>query len=274
MAQFLKNLISNAANSVSEGIKKRVDDGTFNRMASDFGDDVSSLAAGMVSIVGMAEKAFGKLKDKASDVKTQMDERAEERRLKEEQREQQRAAEREAQLAAREQAAAEHKANGEADAEDGYKPGVTPLDDHIARLANLFWLDDGDIKCFGMARLTVQTALFFACCDGDYTKRERKCVEAFIDMFCTETQGIEIEDEDGVTHELRIRSVFDGVERPYTIDEIIQLTHRLVDDMSDSDRNDAINLIDYLAQEVVEADNREDTVTEDYYEQWRSEFMY
>ena len=69
MASFLEKLINNATNSMSEGIKKRVEDGTFNRMASDFGRDISSLGAGMVSIVNMAENAFGKLKGKVTDAK-------------------------------------------------------------------------------------------------------------------------------------------------------------------------------------------------------------
>ena len=64
-------MINNATNSVSEGIKKRVEDGTFNKMATDFGNDVKGLGAGMVSIVDMAEKAFGNLKAKVAKSKAE-----------------------------------------------------------------------------------------------------------------------------------------------------------------------------------------------------------
>lgn len=272
MGTFLKNLINNAANSVSEGIKKRIDDGTFNRMAENVGEGVNSLAAGMVSIVGMAEKAFGSLKDKAADMKTKYDERAERQQAEKEQRQREAAEERAAQLAAMEQERAERQAAG---TDDGYKYefGVTPIDDHIARLAELFDLTDEDVTLFGMARLTAIVGLFFANCDGNYTKRERDCVEAFEQMLIDESFANAVyEDEDGKERELYTSDLFDNIERPYTIGDIIEMTHRLVDDMSETDRKSALESIDYLASQIVEADVREDTNTEDYYEQWRREF--
>ena len=83
---FLQNLINNATNSVSEGIKKRVEDGTFNKMATDFGNDVKGLGAGMVSIVDMAEKAFGNLKAKVAKSKAEREQERAERRAAQEER--------------------------------------------------------------------------------------------------------------------------------------------------------------------------------------------
>lgn len=87
MASFLQNLINNATNSMSEGIKKRVDDGTFNRLASDFGRGINSLGAGMVNLVSKAEGVFGKLKDKVAEAKANREQERAERKAEQEDRE-------------------------------------------------------------------------------------------------------------------------------------------------------------------------------------------
>lgn len=270
MGNFLKNLINNAANSVTEGIKKRVDDGTFNRLASDFGNDVNSLAAGMVSIVGMAEKTFSKLKNKASDAKTHFDERAERLQAEKEQREHEAAEKRAAQLAAIEQEHARQQSDNNDD--DKYVPGVEPVDDYIARLANVFYLDDEDITCYGMTRLTLKVGLFFANCDGNYTARERQCIEDFKEMVAEHMSGFEMEDDNGQTLEFHPYDLFDDIDQPSTIADIIQMTHRLVDGMSADDRKSTLEALDYLASQIVEADVRDDETTEVYYDDWRREF--
>jgi len=271
MASFLEKLINNATNSMSEGIKKRVEDGTFNRMASDFGRDISSLGAGMVSIVNMAENAFGKLKGKVTDAKTKFEEHAERRQAEKEEREREYAEERARRLAALEQKRDEGQSNGDV-TDNSYVPGVTPVDDYFVRVAKLFELNDDEIKLYGLARLTVKTSLFFANCDGDYTKRERECVEDFKDMIAAEMVLYEVEDENGETIEFNSDVIFDNIEQAYTIDDIIRSTHRLVDDMSEDDRRNAIDSIDYLVSDIVKADKRNDTRTEDFYDLWRQEF--
>ena len=268
---FLQNLINNAATSMSEGIKKKIEDGTINRMASDFGKDINSLGAGMASIVSMAEGAFGKLKGKVTEAKTNFEERVERRQAEKEEREREYAEERARRLAAMEQERNEGQDNGEA-SDNGYLPGVTPVDDYFVRVAKLFELDDDEIKLYGLARLTVQASLFFANCDGDYTKRERECVEDFKDMIASEMVLFEVEDENGETLEFNSDVVFDNIEQVYTIDDIILSTHRLVDDMSEDDRRNAIDSIDYLVSQIIKADTRNDPRTEDFYDLWRREF--
>lgn len=267
---FLSNLINNAANSMSEGIKKRVEDGTFNRLASDFGRDINSLGAGMVSIVSMAENAFGKLKDKAADAKAGFEQLAAERQQADEER-----------RAAEEQERVERLAAMKAPSPEGETEGaqhsapsktVTPTDEQIARLAEVFDLNDEDVRMYSMVRLTVQTALFFANCDGDYTKKERSCVDAFKDMIYENFEEFVVEDENGDKHEFELEMLFDGIERRYTIDEIVTMTHRLVDGLSEDDRQTALESIDYLAKQIVEAEKRDDERTEFFYNKWRNEF--
>lgn len=265
MASFLQNLINNAANSMSEGIKRRVEDGTFNRMASDFGRDINSLGAGMVSIVSMAENAFGKLKGKVADAKTKHEERAAERQQAEEQRRQQDEQERSARLAQLEQEQTERQTTDDED--DGeWELGITPTDEFMERLGKAYEVEDEDLRLFCVARLTAQTALFFANCDGDYTDKERDCVENFKEMIFQNINNLGEGGWDAVD------SIFDEINRPYTIDDIITMTHRLVDSMDKDDRMSYLESIDYLASQIVEADVREDTNTEDCYEQWRREF--
>ncbi len=259
MGTFLKNLISNAANSVNEGIRKRIDDGSFNRMAENVGEGVNSLAAGMVSLVGMAENAFGKLKDKAVDMKTQYEERVESRQAEREQMEREAAEERAARLAAMEQGRAE----SQADSDDEYETAVKATDEYMARLAEVYELDDDDFTLLCMARLTTQAALFFANCDGDYTIRERECINDFKQMLLTELYSIDSEVLD---------LTFDKIDQPYTINDIIQMTHRLVDDMDEDNRRNTLESIDYLANKIVEADVRDDETTALFYDDWRREF--
>ena len=157
MASFLQNLINNATNSMSEGIKKRVDDGTFNRLASDFGRDINSLGAGMVNLVSKAEGVFGKLKDKVAEAKAKREQERAERKAEQEDRE--RKAE---QLRAERLAMIE---KGESEPSDDEEPYVAPIalpDDYMERLARDFDIqNEDDLHMLCLTRLTAQTALFF-----------------------------------------------------------------------------------------------------------------
>lgn len=267
---FLQNLINNATNSVSEGIKKRVEDGTFNKMATDFGNDVKGLGAGMVSIVDMAEKAFGNLKAKVAKSKAEREQERAERRAAQEERD--RKAE---QLRAERLAAMEQKRDSEcqpvssAEDEDGepYEIPIPVPDDFMERLARDFDIqEEGDLESLCLVRLTAQTALFFANVDGDYTEREHEAIERFKEMTCDYLDGM------GENAMDACEFVFDGIDRPCTINDIIAMTHRFTDSMDEKNRETILGCIDQIAAEVVEADTRDDMLTEDYYDQWRSEF--
>lgn len=278
MGNFLKNLITNAANSVNESIKKRVEDGTFNRMAADFGNDVNSLAAGMANLVGMAEQAFDKLKEKAADKASQNRETGEHYEAYEPREtdapQEPQAACVESETYQQPQPAYEPQGgytpsepfehDEELEPDPDYVPGVLPLDEVISTIAKEYQLDDYDIELYNMARMSMIAGLFFANCDGNYTKRERDCIEAFEDMLHDYIDG-----SDGDARNY----IFDNLERPYTIGEVIGLTHRLVDSMKyDDDKRQAKESVDYIISHVVEADVREDNRTEAYYAQWRREF--
>ncbi len=270
MASFLQNLINNATNSMSEGIKKRVDDGTFNRLASDFGRDINSLGAGMASIVDMAEKAFGNLKAKAAEAKAEREQERAERRAAQEERDRKAEQLRAERLAAMEQERdSECQPVSSAEDEDG-EPYETPIpvpDDFMERLARDFDIqDEGDLEALCLVRLTAQTALFFANVDGDYTEREHKAIECFKEMTCDYLDGMEENAMDACEF------VFDGVDRPCTINDIIAMTHRFTDGMDEKNREHVLACIDQIAAEVIEADTRDDTRTEDYYNMWRKEF--
>ena len=139
MASFLKNLINKATNSMSEGINKRVEDGTFNRLASNFGKGISNLGAGMVSIVSMAENAFGKVKDKVSKAKADREQERAERRAEKEERERKAEQLRAERLAMMEQ---EVVSSGQADDEDDYVAPIALSDDFMERLARIFDIED------------------------------------------------------------------------------------------------------------------------------------
>ncbi|MBP5497989.1 MAG: hypothetical protein J6X81_01275 [Muribaculaceae bacterium] len=261
---FLQNLISKAATNMSEGIQKRVNDGTFNRMAEGVGSGINNVATGMVSIVNMAEKAFGKLKDKAADVTADLKERVEKHKQEEADRQKEAEQQRAAQFAAMEPQQAGNI--------EELKPAAIPTDDYIARLAKTFRLSDEDIVLYGTARLTAQTALFFANCDGNYSDSELLCVENFREMINASLPDVVADDDNGNEFEFHVDELFEDINRPYTIEEIIGMTHRLVDNMDAESRQIALERIGDLANQIVNAEARPDMTTANYYAQWRSEF--
>lgn len=262
MASFLQNLINNATNSMSEGIKKRVDDGTFNRLASDFGRDINSLGAGMANLVSMAEGAFGKLKNKVSEAKANREQERAERKAEQEERE--RKAE---QLRAERLAMMEKDESEPSDDEDSYVAPIALTDEFMERLARDFDIQsEDDLHALCLTRLTAQTALFFANCDGDYTEQERQSIETFKEMVYEYLDGMEEGSADA------IEFLFDGIERPYTIHDIMVMTHRFTDGLDEKDRMETLESIDWLVSKIIEADRRDDMRTEDYYDQWRQEF--
>lgn len=146
--------------------------------------------------------------------------------------------------------------------------GMKVTDHFMARLAGRYEeFNDADLSLLCTARLAVQTGLFFACCDNDYTARERERVESYKEMVVDSVDGLTEEGWDALNH------VFDDIEQQYTIDDIIRMTHRLVDDMDSDDYKWTVECIDELIQAVIEADVRDETIEEDYYDQWRREFM-
>lgn len=211
------------------------------------------------------QTTFCKLKGKVADVKTGFEERSAKRKQEEQERQYQAEQERTEQLAAMERERAERQASGDGD-DDEWELGITPTDEFMERLGKAYEVEDEDLRLFCVARLTAQTALFFANCDGDYTDKERDCVENFKEMIFQNINNLGEGGWDAVD------SIFDEIDRPYTINDIITMTHRLVDAMDKDDRMSYLESIDYLASQIVEADVREDTNTEDYYEQWRREF--
>lgn len=270
MASFLQNLINNATNSMSEGIKKRVEDGTFNRLASDFGRDINSLGAGMASIVDMAEKAFGNLKAKAAEAKAEREQERAERRAAQEERDRKAEQLRAERLAAMEQERdSECQPVSSAEDEDG-EPYETPIpvpDDYMERLARDFDIqNEDDLHMLCLTRLTAQTALFFANCDGDYTEQESEQIDTFKEMVYEYLDGMEENSTDA------IEFLFDGIERPCTIHDIMAMTHRFTDEFDDKDRIGTLESIDWLVSKIIEANRRDDTRTEDYYNMWRKEF--
>ena len=247
---------------MSEGIKKRVDDGTFNRLASDFGKGIDSIGAGMVNLVGKAEGIFGKLKDKVAEAKANREQERAERQAEQEERER-----KVEQLRAERLAMIE---NGGPEPSDGEEPYVAPIalpDDYMERLARYFEIDnENDLHMLCLTRLTAQTALFFANCDGDYTEQEREQIETFKEMVYEYLDGMEENSTDA------IEFLFDGIERPCTIHDIMAMTHRFTDELDDKDRTGTLESIDWLVRKVLEANRRDDTRTEEYYNRWHSEF--
>ena len=261
----MKNLINNATNSMSEEIKKRVDDGTFNRLASDFGRDINSLGAGMVNLVSKAEGVFGKLKDRVAEAKANREQERAERKAEQEERERKAEQLRAERLAMMEQ---EAEASGQSDDdEDDYVAPIALTDDFMERLARDFDIqNEDDLHMLCLTRLTAQTALFFANCDGDYTEQESEEIETFKEMVYEYLDGMEENSTDA------IEFIFDGIERPCTIHDIMAMTHRFTDELDDKDRIGTLESIDWLVSKIIEANRRDDTRTEDYYNLWRKEF--
>ena len=50
------------------------------------------------------------------------------------------------------------------------------------------------------------------------------------------------------------------------------MTHRFTDELDDKDRIGTLESIDWLVSKIIEANRRDDTRTEDYYNMWRKEF--
>ena len=260
MASFLQNLINNATNSMSEGIKKRVDDGTFNRLASDFGRDINSLGAGMVNLVSIR---YEEQKKREAEIERQRQEEERRRRIAE-QEERERKAE---QLRAERLAMIEKEESEPSDDEEPYVAPIALPDDYMERLARDFDIqNEDDLHMLCLTRLTAQTALFFANCDGDYTEQESEEIETFKEMVYEYLDGMEENSTDA------IEFLFDGIERPCTIHDIMAMTHRFTDELDDKDRIGTLESIDWLVSKIIEANRRDDTQTEDYYNLWRKEF--
>ena len=273
----LKDFISNAASSANESIQKKIDDGTFNRMAAGVGKGIGKMAGGLVSLVGMAENAFGKLKDSVTG------QPAEGQEIPVGQPMPATAPAETPETPASEAAtapmpetpvaplAAAPATQPEPEADEDYQPGVTPLDEHLERLAREYELEDDEITLLGMARLSALTGLFFARCDGYCSPRENECVEDFKQLIYQNFYAV---DSDALDH------LFDDMDRILTIDEIVAMTHRLIDPMEAEDRAGVIEGVDHLIQEVIAAepepqnpDAPRSSAEQENYAIWWREFM-
>ena len=50
------------------------------------------------------------------------------------------------------------------------------------------------------------------------------------------------------------------------------MTHRFTDNLEDKDRKGTIESIDWLVSQIIEADERDDMRTEEFYKMWCKEF--
>ena len=242
MSSFLEKFIKNASESVNEGIKKRIENGTFNNMAEGVGKGVDKVAAGLLNVIGLAEKAFQKIKKPSAPEGEPTEAPTEASHLTSQ--------------------PTVIPASNEEDEE--YEPGKTPSDDFMEKLAKEYELDDFEIEHFGMARLMAQTGLFFAQSDGNYTPQERECIKNLERMF--------IDCTDDVNYDALYR-VFEGIDRPYTFEEIISMTHRLVDDITEKNRKIILDGISGFIREIVGKNPHEGTTESDFYQAWCREFM-
>ena len=266
MATFLEKLLKNASTSVSEGIQKRIDDGTFNRMAEGVGSGLSSVMGGMATVVGMAETAFAKLKEKATSNDDGREDFDPSRYY------QQPATE--PQPIVTEENGVPGVFDDELEAPQRHVVDISQVDNNfMERLIDKYDMEGDDYATYlESLRLTAQIGIFFAACDGNFTQREYECIERFKEMAVEYSDHCVYEDADGNERD-PMSEIFDEIDHPYTIDDIITLTHHLLDPMDEKQRKECLSYINELAQQVVEADYREDSLTDDYYEQWRSEFM-
>ena len=63
---------------------------------------------------------------------------------------------------------------------------------------------------------------------------------------------------DGVNRDA-LKHIFDNIEYPYTLDEILQMTHALVDGMEREERENVINNLDDFINQVMESGIQEGT---------------
>lgn len=259
--------MKNASTSVSEGIQKRIDDGTFNRMAEGMGKGLSSMMGGMATVVGMAETAFAKLKDKATSKETGRED------FNPSHYYQQPATEPQPVLM-EEPVRNVHGVEYESPQPQRLAVDISEVDNNfMQRLIEKYDLEGDNYATYlESIRLTAQIGIFFAACDGDFTQREFDCIKQFKEMTYDYCDRVDYEDVDG-NEGCPIDEIFDDIDYPYTIDDIIALTHHLIDPMGEKERRESLEYINELAQQVVEADDRDDTVTDDYYYRWRKEFM-
>ena len=64
----IEEFINKTVSNVNEGIKEKVEDGSFNRLGEGLSEGVSGIAEGMIDIIGKTKEAFGKLNEKANSI--------------------------------------------------------------------------------------------------------------------------------------------------------------------------------------------------------------
>ena len=61
----IEEFINRTAENVNNGIKEKIEDGSFNRLGEGLGEGVKEIADGVVTILGKAKETFSKLNEKA-----------------------------------------------------------------------------------------------------------------------------------------------------------------------------------------------------------------
>lgn len=64
----IEEFINRTAENVNNGIKEKIEDGSFNRLGEGLGEGVKEIAEGVVNIIGKAKETFGKLNEKAESI--------------------------------------------------------------------------------------------------------------------------------------------------------------------------------------------------------------
>lgn len=116
-------------------------------------------------------------------------------------------------------------------------------------------------KILDIIKLTAKTALFFAHCDGDYSKRERDFVEGYL-------AGIEQFGE--VPEEVKA-DVRDALKHQYELYPLLAETKELIDDFTLYEKAAVLHSIDEFVLQIIQADGEEMKKERDNYALWKRE---
>ena len=250
MASSIEDFINRTAASMNAGIKGKIEDGSFNRLGEGLSEGVNGIAAGMISFIDMAKGAFGKLNEKASSLgKSKQTSTPPQTPLQ-------------TPPPPPVQVAASTSIQTPPPPSVPVPPSILASDDFIANLAKEYGLGNDEMTLLCSARLMAQTGLFFANCDGNYSDREHQSIEDFKSMMIENVNGV---------NRYALRHCFDDIDRTYSLEEILSMTHRLVDNMQDEERKRVISSIDDFIIQVMAAESHEAGPEQAYYERWKQD---
>ena len=110
--------------------------------------------------------------------------------------------------------------------------------------------------------LVARTGVFFANCDGEYDKLEDKFISEFILQMIKD--GIEIEDS--------LKELIDIKSEKCTIDDVINSTKELLNQVNAGERQQFIYMLKYFIEKVINTDGVVHPNKEKYFNQWKAEF--